>query len=173
MKPRALSILPKEFDPLKEKFFAKIVKDDAGCWNWRGAVPPAYGQFRLGGISAPAHRVSFAVHVGKIPRGILVCHKCDNPACVNPEHLFLGTHTDNMRDKVAKKRHWKGENWKPRKRRPNAKMSMALRLAPKTARAIHRMAREQDRSVSFIVNQIIAESITPIDERLAKEPAKK
>lgn len=78
---------------------------NTGCWLWTASLRPD-GYAQLG--SKPAHRTSFETFVGAIPAGLCVCHRCDQPTCINPAHLFLGTHADNMADKVKKDRHVRG-----------------------------------------------------------------
>jgi hypothetical protein len=88
-----------------ERFMRKVVKGD-GCWLWTGAPAQwGYGQFGMANKHWLAHRVSWFFHNGPIPDGMFVCHRCDVPLCVNPDHLFLGTHQDNMDDMRAKRRH--------------------------------------------------------------------
>jgi len=75
------------------------------CWPWLGARTSAgYGHFYVGGAHYYAHRFSYEIHVGPISDDLYVCHHCDNPPCVNPAHLFLGTHVDNMHDMNRKGR---------------------------------------------------------------------
>lgn len=75
------------------------------CWMWLAyKSAQGYGQFRLSKAIQKAHRVSFEINIGPIPEGLFVCHSCDNPPCVNPDHLFLGTNWDNTHDKVLKGR---------------------------------------------------------------------
>lgn len=84
-------------------FWSKVDKTDA-CWNWTAyKLKDGYGQFGYNGFVWRAHRLSYFMHKGD-PGSKLVCHSCDNPSCVNPEHLFLGNHQDNSKDMVTKKR---------------------------------------------------------------------
>ena len=86
-----------------ERFWCKVEKTDS-CWNWKASLKSGYGGFQYNGHFVRAHRASWHMHNGPIPEGIFICHKCDNPLCVNPEHLFLGTHRDNVLDAVSKGR---------------------------------------------------------------------
>lgn len=93
---------------ISERFWEKVNKIPDGCWIWTAAKrgQNSYGAFRLskkdGDIAA--HRYSYELRNGSIPEGMIVCHTCDVPACVNPDHLFIGTHQDNAIDRQSKKR---------------------------------------------------------------------
>lgn len=91
-------------DGLIKRFWARVSETE-GCWEWTGGrTPKGYGLLLVEGRKVYAHRFSYARFVGPIPDGLLVCHHCDNPPCVRPDHFFLGSNTDNMRDASRKGR---------------------------------------------------------------------
>jgi hypothetical protein len=94
---------------VRRNFFSKVEKTPA-CWLWIGhKIRRGYGQLRAFNRQRwQAHRLSWLLHYGEIPDGKWVLHRCDNPSCVNPHHLFLGTHDDNVADKVSKNRQMRG-----------------------------------------------------------------
>src|SRR5262245_26673336 len=106
-------------NPRFEKFVSP--EPNSGCWLWSGArFTDGYGAFRFRGRQQKAHRVSFTLHRGEIPEDMQVCHTCDLKCCVNPEHLFLGSHADNMADRNRKGRQSAGT------RQPRAKLTPTL-----------------------------------------------
>jgi hypothetical protein len=107
--------------PANYRFNMSYIKnEETKCWVWQGKARSGssklYGRITVDKKSVPAHRFSWEMHnQQKIPENYFVLHRCDNPECVNPDHLFLGTHQDNMDDMVKKNRQAKGSNFANRK----------------------------------------------------------
>lgn len=128
-----------------ERFWAKVDRrGDDECWPWTASLQNGYGQIYWRGRPVKAQRASWEVNRGPIPHGQHVLHECDNPICVNPKHLFLGTHLDNLADMRAKGR---ANPWpQPRLRgvaHPHAK------LTPASVREIRRRSSRSESTTSL------------------------
>lgn len=106
-----------------QRFFKHVKKMKNGCWEWTGQLhPTGYGRFIFqGNRGFLSHRVSWIIHNGELSSDLLVCHKCDNRKCVNPDHLFIGTNSDNIQDRTLKNRSNRpfGNKFAPRKLKEN------------------------------------------------------
>lgn len=126
---------------LQERLLSHIkINEATGCWEWQGSKRNGYGRTIVGSRtdgtrkSVSAHRVSYELVYGEIPNGMEVCHKCDNRCCVNPAHLFIGTHQDNINDRESK-----GRNNPPKgEANPKAKLteSMVLEIREKRLQGV-------------------------------------
>lgn len=94
-----------------DRFWNKVDKRGQDeCWEWKASKNYfGYGNIKIQGKTQGAHRISYEIANGSIPKGMFICHRCDNPSCVNPNHLFMGTHDDNMADRDKKRRQARGE----------------------------------------------------------------
>lgn len=91
---------------LEERFWAKVATGEpAACWEWHATRRNGYGRIKVDGKLKSAHRIAYQLYHGDIPPGMKVCHRCDNPSCVNPAHLFLGKQKDNVQDMIEKGRY--------------------------------------------------------------------
>ena len=106
--------------PLSKRIEKHVIRASNGCLEWTGALNEAgYARLSVEGRNVRVHRLNWELTHGAIPDGMFVCHRCDNPKCVDPDHLFLGTNQDNVTDMMTKGRGSVGE------RQGNAKLSLA------------------------------------------------
>ena len=137
----------RHYAPIDERFF-KHVKKTRTCWLWMGFSDTRGGYGRTTVVTdgkrrlVPAHRASWEIHFGPIPYGMMVCHICDVPRCVNPKHLFLGTNEDNTADRVVKGRSARGEHSGVAVLTPNK--VRAIRAAVRAGRSMYSLAHEFD-----------------------------
>src|SRR5436190_17812213 len=147
------SQMPLSADGVAERFSSNIKYSSDECWLWTGTLDRnGYGRFGIDGRQPAAHRVSWRLHRGEIPVGLYVCHHCDVPGCVNPEHLFLGTQTDNMRDRTRKGRTARGERQGHSKLRTDDVLEIR-RLTGSSQREIARRFGISQSMVSDIVSR--------------------
>ena len=96
---------PTHIIEFEKRFWNKVIKDDVtDCWNWQANKVNGYGRIKYREKMTLAHRLSWRMARGNIPDNMNILHSCDNPSCVNPDHLYIGTHTDNMQDMISRNR---------------------------------------------------------------------
>lgn len=150
----------KPVQTLRDFFWGRVEITDS-CWLWSGGVSGfGYGHVSFRGLQTSAHRLSYRMHCGAVPSGMVVCHKCDNPRCVNPSHLFVGTQKDNIRDMVEKGRMW--TQVRPEDslgtKNPAAKITEADVLAIRNTYATGRV-RQKDIAAQYGLDQTVVSCI--------------
>lgn len=147
----------------EKNFWAKVEKTDApdGCWVWVGSQDTkGYGTFKVFPRTYRAHRLSYLLHYGAIAEGLFVCHRCDQPSCIRPDHLWLGTNQENMDDMLKKGRYVSGKA-KSIDRPPVLNLhnvpvgekTYNAKLTEHDVRAIHRLYKEERWSQAKLARQ--------------------
>ncbi len=128
---------------IEKKFAIKSKgRNESGCWIWGGGLNKnGYGSLRDGVKMKGAHRVSWEIHFGQIPEGLSVLHKCNNPACVNPVHLKLGDHTENMDDRKNNGKPWHSDVF--RRKLGNRMKGREITWGAKISEATRKLTKEQ------------------------------
>ena len=135
-----------------------------GCWEWQGTTRNGYGRMTIGSRTdgtrktVSTHRLAYELHFGEIPDGMEVCHKCDNRLCVNPYHLFLGTHQDNMDDREQKGRNNPPRGEKHSKAKLTEKDVLAIREKRMQGKSFGKLAEEYAVNKKTIINAVTGKS---------------
>jgi hypothetical protein len=164
--------LQASLDTLARRFWVKVQKGD-GCWMWTGSMgAQGYGVIKRAGRFSGAHRISYELNVGEIPEGLIVRHRCDNPSCVRPDHLELGTRADNARDKMLRSRQARGSQhgWS----KLNDEQVAEVRQLYQSGESCNGIAQRFDMSPEAIYNVVIGKSyahlpVLPQVERYGSE----
>lgn len=119
-----------------QRFESKFSKVE-GCWNWNAYIDKdGYGRFRIGNKQVRSNRASYLIYKGAIGENLVIRHKCDNPSCVNPDHLEIGTNFDNVMDMVCRNRQAKGEKIYKNRRSFKGQCSPKAKITEKQALSI-------------------------------------
>lgn len=152
-----------------ERFWSRVKKpvEPEACWEWTGHRDrDGYGELRVCGRPKRAHRVSWELTHGDIPPGLLVCHACDNPSCVRPGHLWLGTKSDNARDSYAKGR-------QPKEMRPHGDAHWTRREPGRWARVQEKARENLPFGVACWGAKLTEAQVREVRERLERGQSKR
>ncbi len=160
------SICGKEFCPTGKKshcsdrcnLLGNIKKSENGCWEWQKyKTKHGYGVIKRKPKNILSHRLSYEIFLGKFDNSLFVCHKCDNPSCINPDHLFLGTHIDNCNDCINKKRQFPINTVRHLRK---GKVCRGAKLSPKEVQEIRQLKKDG------IKRKVIAEKFNITSEHV-------
>lgn len=145
-RPRVISIPDSLRCKIERRLLDNLRRSPSGCWEWsRSRNPAGYGKMGMNWVLYKTHRIAYTLFCGQIPDGLCVCHHCDNPPCCRPDHLFLGTASDNQRDMVAKGRHGGGAARIPPENRTRGQRSHFAKLTDADVLAIRDAVKRGDR----------------------------